>query len=148
MRAPDGWHNACILNVSSRGMLLQAADPPLRGSYLEIRRGAQVILARVVWTKSHRFGVETQDALPIEAMITNCALPAVSPATGGERRRIARVRLPADEQSRQRGRFVEFGFIAAMATFGAVLVAGEAYALLAAPIEAVETALAGRQERG
>ena len=59
IKAGATWHDACILNISSRGMLMQAGVPPVRGSYLEIRRGPVLVVARVMWTKQHRFGVKS-----------------------------------------------------------------------------------------
>ena len=137
-----GWHDGCILNVSSRGLMLQAADPPPRGSYLEIRRGALVIVARVMWTKSHRFGVKSQDALPVEAIISDVEVPVTGEGVRvGERRQAGRVQQPAATRSRQQGRAIEYVFAAALAVAAAGFVASEVYGLLSVPIETVTAAL-------
>ena len=44
MRSGVSWHDVCILNLSRRGLGIQAAEPPQRGAYVEIRRGKHVIL--------------------------------------------------------------------------------------------------------
>jgi hypothetical protein len=69
MRVAGGWDDAVILNMSSRGLLIQSRQPPVRGSYVEVRRGAHVIVARAVWTDSNRFGALTQDLIPLDAVI-------------------------------------------------------------------------------
>lgn len=123
---------------------MQAADPPLRGSYLEIRRGAQVIVARVMWTKSHRFGIKSQDLLSIDAIVSNADVVTAPNAAPGVDRRIAeRPRLTAHEQSRWRGRVMEYGFATALAAVVAVVAANEIYMLLSAPIDSVTAALSG-----
>jgi len=144
MKAGAGWHDACILNISTRGMMLQAADPPGRGSYLEIRRGAQVIVARVMWTRSHRFGIKSQDLLPIDAITADAAPPPTRCADpDGERRVNERPTLGAHEQSRIRGRVMEYGFAAALAVVVAVFAASEVYQLLARPTSVIAAALDG-----
>lgn len=69
MRVGARWGDVRILNISSRGLLIQSAEAPPRGSYLEVRRGMHTIVGRVVWAGDERFGVQTQDPLSIEAII-------------------------------------------------------------------------------
>jgi hypothetical protein len=139
-----GWHDGCILNVSSRGLLLQAADPPPRGSYLEIRRGALVIVARVVWTKSHRFGVKSQDALPVKSILRDVEVPATGEGVRvGERRQAGRTGLPTRVRSRHQGRAIEYGFVLALVAAAAGVAASEVHAVLSAPAEVVTAALDG-----
>ena len=145
LKAGPEWHDTCILNISSRGMLMQAAEPPVRGSYLEIRRGALLIVAKVVWTRHHRFGVRTQDVLPIEAIIADVAAPVIGEGVRvGERRRARRQQLPAEQRSRHQGRMIEFGFAVALVLGGAVFAVSEIHALLAAPVDIASAALGGK----
>lgn len=137
-----GWHDACILNISSRGMLLQTADPPVRGSYLELRRGALVIVARVMWTRHHRLGVKSQDVLPIEAIIRDVEVPVVGEGVRvGERRNAARPQMATATRSRHQGRTIEYGFAIALAVAVAGFAASEVHALLSAPVATVTAAL-------
>ena len=71
MRSSGGWSDACILNVSSRGLLVYsntAVDP---GSTVEIRRGGQLVIARVVWRQNQRIGLCSPDPVPIEDIISD-----------------------------------------------------------------------------
>jgi hypothetical protein len=145
MNAGGGWHDTRILNISSRGLLLQSDAPPVRGTYLEVRRGNHAIVAQVVWTNQERFGVKTRDELPIEALIANIDAPP--PRASGtqpiERRKTQRPVLPLQERSRQRGRLIEYGFVAALASAGAAVAAGEVHAVLTAPFQQIALTLGG-----
>lgn len=70
MRLGARWEDVNILNMSSRGLLIQAPEAPPRGAYLEVRRGRHAIIATVVWSDERRFGVRTQDPLKIEEVIS------------------------------------------------------------------------------
>lgn len=136
LRGDRGWGDACILNLSSRGLLVYSASAAPPGSVVEIRRGEQAIVARVVWRQQNRFGLQAQGEVQIEQLITGSASAATDAAAAGpvgDRRK-----RPRDaEDSRIRGRICEF---AAVAGVGAVLAAA-AYSMvvqsLSAPIAEV-----------
>lgn len=135
MRTGVTWHDVCILNLSAHGAGIQAADPPSRGTYVEICRGSHVIIARVVWTKGHRAGLRLQDAIFIQALINDNAA-STPPAHGAaerpfERRRVPRPPQQQHDRSRFAGRAIEFACLSLFA--GALALAGSA---------AVEEALA------
>ena len=126
MRHGNAWSDASILNLSSRGLLLRSSAPPARGTYVEVRRGAHVIVGRVVWTGLDRFGVRAQDRLAVDSLVAN-ETPRQGPAndpggTPAERR--ARPRPERLEwrhaRSREAGRMLQFACIAG---FGLVLAA-------------------------
>lgn len=108
LRAGSSWMDACVLNVSSRGLLVRSPKPAERGSYVELRRDDQVIVARVVWRCGSRMGMRAQDKVPVEALVTarskqsGLAIGECRPVT--ERRRKRR----AHDRSRQSGRTMEF----------------------------------------
>lgn len=125
LKAPDGWHDACIVDVSRRGAGLQAAKPPPRGTYVEIRRESQLIIAKVVWRSGHRFGVSAQDDIPPDL---NAAARPRSPADGAskeglDRRRVPRSLAERAEASRTWGLRLQYG-LAAVAGMAGALVAG------------------------
>lgn len=141
MRSKAGWSDACILNVSKRGLLIYSAGAADPGTFVEIRRGGQLVVARVVWRKNQRIGLHSPDPVRVEDIIsTEAAASAVQssiPEISFERRRIPR----DSERSRHRARAMEF---IAMVLLGLVFV-GTAVACVedafAEPLAAVRTAL-------
>ncbi|MFP5330165.1 MAG: hypothetical protein ACLGHC_08545 [Alphaproteobacteria bacterium] len=112
-----GWDDACILNLSSRGLMVYSLAPAQPGSYVELRRGGQEITARVVWRSDKRMGLVTRDRIPVAQVISGEELPSIQVAAetiGLERRKVAR---DAD-RNRFRGRMAEF---VGIAFFGAAL---------------------------
>ena len=121
MRASCGWSNACILNVSSRGLLIQASRGAFEGSTVEIWHGEQVIVARVVWRQGTRAGLQAEARVPIEDMCANSS-GAELPRTGPDGHLVERRKRPrTHEQNRFRGRAVEF---ASLAVVGLALATG------------------------
>ena len=132
LRHGDAWSDANILNLSSRGLLLRASSPPARGAYVEVRRGAHVIVGRVIWATSDRFGVRAQDRLAIDALVAN-ASPARQAANDAGTAPAERRSRPRPERlewrharSRERGRVFQFaciggfGLALAACAYGAV----------------------------
>ena len=131
MRSGVSWHDVCVLNLSPHGVGIQAAEPPERGSYVEIRRGKQTIVARVVWAKGHRAGLRSQDVIFIPAFIADLGRPeaqvsAIASSGFVERRQSPRSARRRFENSRLLARaaqfacLVLFGGAAAYTAFGAV----------------------------
>ena len=126
MRHGNAWSDASILNISSRGLLLHCATPPARGTYVEVRRGAHIIVGRVVWAKADRFGVRAQDRLIIDSLVAN-ASPGRNPANDAGAPSTERRARPRPERlewrharSRETGRALQFACIAG---FGLALAA-------------------------
>ena len=121
LRGSCGWSNACILNVSSRGVLIQASRGAIEGSTVELWHGEQVIVARVVWRKGTRAGLCAEARVPMEEMCAD-SKGAQLPRTSPDGRFVERRKRPrTHEESRLRGRALEF---ASMAIIGAGLAAG------------------------
>ena len=152
MRTDAGWSDVAITNASMRGLGLQTADAPPRGTYVEIRRGQLTINARVVWSNNHRFGVQTQDPVPIAALSAKpgeIAAPdarAADFAAGGgkERRRSPRVTVEAHEQSRIRSRLMEYSCHFIFAAAAVAIAASAVDEVFARQVATVERALAGK----
>ena len=142
MHSGVSWSDVCIVNISSRGLGVQAARPPGRGEYVEIRRGPHAIVGRVVWSKHHRFGISTQDVLFIDAIVNQAQTqaPCATPVPFRERRTRARS-ANAHDRSRAKGRRVEF----ALAILGGFCLAGAlggmVQSALARPLVAISAAL-------
>jgi hypothetical protein len=137
------WTDACILNISSRGLMIQATRAAAEGSMIELYRGDHVILARVVWRCGMKAGLQAEERIPVEEIMSLATAPNLQLTAGarppGERRKRPRTH----EQSRQRGKIFEF---ASVALIGASLAAG-AYGMVeeafARPLAVIEFALGG-----
>lgn len=145
MRLGASWSDACILNLSSRGMLVRGKGAPSRGAYLEIRRGHYVVVARVVWANADRFGVETQDIVPAEQLINHPDRASGTERPSGsdcaDRRVATRPSSRRHEANRWRARAFEFGTVALAGAAAAFLLIGVISEVLDRPFVAVATAL-------
>ena len=143
MRTAAGWSDACILNISSRGVMVHAGRPFVRGSTIELRHGDHVIVGRVVWRDGSKAGLQAEQRLPVEQILSLANGPQLR-LTAGQDRRVERRRRPrTHEQSRIRSRAFEFASV----LFIVVLLSGSAFALvgaaLAKPLAQVRLALGG-----
>jgi hypothetical protein len=141
------WSDGCIHNVSSRGLLIASDNPPPQGSYVDIRRGSLVIIARVAWQRDRFFGVRTQDRISVESLISE---PRRASAPAGSAERRAQARHMADaavarriERHRQLSSLFQYGSIAGVAAATAVFGAIEVHDFLSRSLDPVRTALGG-----
>lgn len=147
MRSGVSWHDVCILNLSRRGLGIQAAEPPPRGTYVEICRGKEVLVARVMWAKGHRAGLHSQDAISVRALVYD--LPAndggpSEPYPKIERRQAPRPSSQRHDQSRLVARAMEFACLGLVALGFGMTIFGSVEQALAQPIAQVQAALDGR----
>ena len=138
------WSDTCILNISSRGLLIHSARAAPEGSTIEIRRGDHVIVARVMWRDGARVGLQSDECLPVEQIMSLGQSQALqltaSPGLAVERRKQPRA---IEEDSRHRARALEFVSIGVIATSLAVTVWSMADQALAKPMAVVTAALGG-----
>ncbi|MEA3080748.1 MAG: hypothetical protein QOD54_416 [Sphingomonadales bacterium] len=138
------WSDVCILNVSSRGLLIQTSRPVAERSTVEILRGDHVIVARVMWSNAGRSGLRSEQQLPVEDILSleqSRALQLI--ASNGlihDRRRTKR-RIVVDP--RLRGRAMEFLAIGAIAASLAIGMAAMAERALSGPLASASAALGG-----
>lgn len=139
LRHGASWTDACILNISSRGLMIHTGRPISQGTMVEIRRGDHAIVARVVWRDGARAGLQAEDRVPVEDIVTIGQSPALQlTAAPVERRKQPR----PENASRTRGQAIEF---AGVVVIGAC-VAGAALSMVQAafvrPLALVTAALA------
>lgn len=142
MRTGAAWNDVCILNLSSYGAGLQASLPPPRGTYVEIRRGPYIIVARVAWCDGHRFGVRSQDRLAIDAIIAE-PKKAAEPDGRSEDVHVERRAAPRNESRHERnrwvGRMAEFACIALLGAGAAVTLYDAIEQTFARPLSSIAT---------
>ena len=140
MRSAAFWDDVCILNLSLHGLGIQTATPPARGTYVEIRRGSNVVVARVAWAKGHRAGLRSQDPIFIDALLSD--QPGSEMQTGTvERRKAPRSPERRHEDSRFAARAMEFACFAIIACALAMGAFGAVDGALARPLSLISEAL-------
>ena len=143
MRSEGGWSDACILNVSSRGLLVYSSGVAPIGSFVEIRRGSQMVVGRVVWRKNQRLGLCSPQQVHITDLISDQTAAAAIAKPGAayvERRRIPRTA----DQHRARARAMEFLFALLVATALSLWAVTAMHQAFVKPMAAVEAALRAR----
>jgi hypothetical protein len=145
MRSGASWHDVCILKLSVHGVGIQTAEPPGRGTYVEIRRGSQVIVAPVAWARAHHAGLRSQDAIFLQAVVNDIASAASAPCEIGgtpiERRSTPRRAPQQHESSRLVGRAMEFACFGLVAAALALTAFGSVEQALASPLSKISAAL-------
>jgi hypothetical protein len=141
MRTGSGWSDACILNISRKGLLVYSSGSAEPGSFVEIRRGGQLVVARVVWRRNQRIGLRSPDPVRIEDIITTeTAASAVQASIAqfhADRRRLPR----NGDKSRNHARAMEFMAVILAATALAGAAVSGVNDALGAPLAAVRVAL-------
>ena len=150
LRADGRWSDVRVLDVASRGFLIQAHEPPPRGTYIELCRGRLSIVARVVWTRQQRFGVRTQDKVPVDAFVDPSDAtdaPRTKFAAGQEverRSRHRREHLAArQDANRYRARALEFCSLAACGGAAVFMLLGLVQQFFTRSLASVAGALGG-----
>jgi len=144
VRSDGGWGNASILNISSRGFLIQASRPTPKGSKVELRHGGLVIQARVVWRDGARAGLAVESRVPVEEILSLGQAPALQLTAVARSSTDGRKTVHRHDDSRMRGRVLEFVAIAALSAGIAVYAFSVVHAMLTHPFARVKTALGGR----
>jgi hypothetical protein len=142
IRHGAAWSDACILNLSSRGLLIHTRRPAPAGTEIELRRGEHMIVARVMWRDGSKAGLQADDRLPVEDIMTFGQSQALQLTAGGEPFE-RRVQPRLEDPHRWRARALEFAgviMVGASLASAAVLLVGEAFAK---PLAAVQAALGG-----
>ena len=138
LRHGASWTDACILNISSRGLMIHTGRPISQGTMVEIRRGDHAIVARVMWRDGARAGLEAEDRVPVEEIVTIGQSPTLQlTAAPAERRKQTR----PEDRSRSRGRTIEFAGVVVISA----CIAGAALSMVevafARPLAVISAAL-------
>ena len=141
LRQDCGWSDARILNISRRGLMVRAGKAPARGAYVEICRGTHRIVARVVWVSQDRFGLRTQDAIAVDAVVAGEGQSPPAPAN--DRRALPRQPSPEDraEGHRRWSRRIEFAAVSLFVAAAAILAFDAVRDTLSKPLNRVEVTL-------
>ena len=136
------WDDIRILDISSRGLCLHGRNASPRGTYVELRRGRQQIVARFVWTAEEKFGVVAQDPIAVEAVISDpdCALRR--PAAPVCYRRANVHYAEGHERNKMLARAFQSGFFMIAGGCAALALAMTVAEAFTRPMKAISSALA------
>ena len=141
LRTGADWSDTCILNISSRGLMIQSARPALPGSLVELRRGNHVIIATVMWRDGSRVGLQSDDRVPVDEILSQGHAQSLQ-LVASDGALIDRRREPrAPDRARAQGRTLEFAAVVAIALILTAGAWGMAHQALARPFAAVQAAL-------
>ena len=137
VRGPAGWSDACVLNVSSRGLMIHARATAEAGTVIELHHGHYAIVARVMWRNGAHAGLLSEERIPIEEIMILGEAKAAKPPD------VERRRMPRADESRARGRTIEFAGALAIAVILASGMVTMVQSALARPLAAVGAVLGG-----
>lgn len=141
MRCGAAWSDVCIVNLSTRGVGLQGPRAPGRGTYVELRRGSNVLIVGcVVWSEGQRFGVRTQDPIWIDGVLRDAGSQNAPTPEWRERRAMPRSGSAA-ARSAMRGRALQFGFLVLGGVGAMVMLGALVDSALARPMQSISTVL-------
>lgn len=75
LRGAGPEREACIVDVSSRGLSATTAQPPRIGDIVELMVGNHSLVGRVRWAGERRFGVELRQRISVFALISGDSDP-------------------------------------------------------------------------
>jgi hypothetical protein len=143
LRSSGGWTDACILNISSRGLMIHSSRAGPQGSVVELWRGEHVIVARVVWQDGARAGLQTDERLAVEDILSLSG-SATMTLTASQGVPVDRRLRPREEFDwRQKGRLIEFVGVVLIGCTLAVTAYGAIEQVLAPPLAMIHAALGG-----
>lgn len=143
LRTSAGWSDACILNVSSRGLLINANQAVAQGSNIEVRHREHVITARVIWRNGSRAGLSAEDWVPVDEILI-LSHSSILQLTAGTSAAVERRKQPrTHDDSRLLGRAIEFASVAIVATILSLGLYSLVAQALGEPLARIRTALGG-----
>ena len=144
LRSGAQWSDTCILNISSRGLMIHSGRAAPEGGVVELRRGQFVIIARVMWRDGGRVGLRSDERLPIEEILSVSQSKALQ-LVAADGARIDRRKKPrgSPPDARLRGRAFEFVGVGVIALALAMSIWVMAEQAFAKPLAEIGAALGG-----
>src|SRR5690606_7793991 len=61
---------ACVLDISTRGLAASSAAPPQRGEFVELMIGDSNLVGQVRWSSGRRFGIAFRDRVSVIGVLS------------------------------------------------------------------------------
>jgi hypothetical protein len=135
MRIDSDWVDVSIRNLSARGLMAKTNANVAQRTYVELHRGDQIIVGRIVWTRDGHFGLRAQDRIDMIGLIGRAQQAGGGRRCPGDPTRPERRTKPREQSSqgsawtahRSRRQANLFQFV----TIGIVALSGSAAAAVA-----------------
>lgn len=75
LRGSGFARDVCVLDASSRGLLLTLAIPPARGEMIDVMVNGHTLLGQVEWTNGRRMGLRLRERIDVLAFIAGATGP-------------------------------------------------------------------------
>lgn len=142
LRDDRAERDACVLDLSHRGLMATATPAPKRGAYIQITIGRHQIDGQVQWSEGRRFGMRLRERIDVIAVLGNEAGPTLLKAAQKARGK------PSFEAraafARQVAQGFTFGIFIAVAGAGAGAAGRLVYHSLSVPFDQIEQVLLPR----
>lgn len=115
-RLRDGGleRDACILDVSTRGVLATTAMPPPRGEFIELAVGRHKLVGHVKWSGQRRFGLALRERISVVALVAGDGGPIALKQVQSARKRSGSLAEALAVNSRNMGQFVQLAIMVAI----------------------------------
>ncbi len=139
LRDGGAERDACVLDLSHRGLMATATPAPKRGAYITLKVGRHELDGQVQWSEGRRFGLRLRERIDVLAVLGNEAGPTLLKAAQAARGK------PSFEARAAYARHVAQGFtygiFISVAAAGAGLAGQLVFQSLNSPFVQIEAAL-------
>lgn len=142
LRGAGPERDACILDVSTRGLAATMVNPPPRGDYVELIIGDFMLVGQVKWSSPRRFGVTFRERISVIAMLSGDSGPVTLKRRKTEQKRAIRSRTSGAADGIKRK--MELAAILAAGVVAASVLADYADTALSS-LDSAKMALAGKR---
>lgn len=141
LRGAGCERDACIIDLSSRGLSASADNPPRRGDYVELAIGDISLVGQVKWSSMRRFGIAFRERVSVVAIMSGDGGAVTLQRREAVQKREARER--AAVLTGGIAKKVEYAVIVAAGAAATWVVSDYAFAALR-PLATAKVAMAGR----
>lgn len=140
LRSGHSESDACVLDISTRGLAASSAVAPQRGEFVELAIGDNILIGQVRWSSGRRFGVAFRDRVSVIGVLSGEGSATLK--RGREAACTVALRRADTVEARAESGRLEFVIFAAAAAISTLFVADYASSSLSS-LDTVKLALNG-----
>ena len=120
----DIVRDACIIDVSTRGLLATTAQPPTRGQFVELRVGQHILTGQVRWSSERRFGVALRERVSVVSLLEGGSGSVRLAGSTGARKQSGTLAAGLRKNPQSMGRLGQYALLGCFALAAAHTIAG------------------------